>query len=42
MEGIVMIGTGRFAVELSALLSRVGVNVQEFIESEPFRKLPAK
>ena len=41
MDSIVIIGTGGFALELSGLLSSVGINVQGFIGPEPSRKLPA-
>jgi sugar O-acyltransferase (sialic acid O-acetyltransferase NeuD family) len=41
MDSIVIIGTGGFALELSALLSKEGINIQGFIGPEPCRKLPA-
>jgi sugar O-acyltransferase (sialic acid O-acetyltransferase NeuD family) len=40
MDSIVIIGTGGFALELSGLLSDVGIKIKGFIGPKPTRKLP--
>jgi len=42
MEGMIIIGTGGFAIELAGLLKSVGIIVTGFIGPKPIGKLPEK